>query len=238
MSLKEKKIEVHIDGIRISSFKNLELSQEINNHHRFKLAVDIETGEAKDTHTIKKSKSWIGKKIGIQYGEKQFLGIISYVGLNREYDANGLIELSGYSNTYLLETAKNIYSWTNKSLTQIVDSVTERAGLKSEVSPEYQSLIEYECQYGESNFEFIQRLAKEYHEWLYYDGQQLVFGKPSSPTSVALEYGSDLDKLDICMETIAKPETTYSYHSLNVETHTGSTPNTPDGLNFLGQAAF
>ena len=42
--LVDKKISVSIDGRRLFSFKSLKLHQPINEHHRFELLIDLETG--------------------------------------------------------------------------------------------------------------------------------------------------------------------------------------------------
>ena len=68
---------------------------------------------------------------------------------------------------------------TNPCLTSLRNLQT-RQECKLFVNPETKSKLEYECQYEETNFRFIQRLARQYQEWLYYDGQNLVFGKPQA----------------------------------------------------------
>ncbi len=236
--MKETPIEISIDGNTIPFFKELKLIQKVNTHHLFHLTLAIESGEHKDTHTIEKSKDWLGKRISIWYGENLFLGIITHMVLNREHDAHGQIVLSGYSKTFLLETAPNLHSWTDKSLRQIVSSLIEPIGLKSKLKPEFDKPIDYQCQYQESDFQFIQRLAKQYYEWLFYDGEYLIFGKPESSQAIDLEYGKDLQKIELGMETLAKPDSAFFYHSFNTERHTSSSPDTPSGLNLLGQSAF
>lgn len=100
------------------------------------------------------------------------------VGLHRSGGTHGNIKVTGYSSTFLLESDHTCASWCNKSLSDIVKELTDKAGVQALVNPETKSKLEYECQYEETNFRFIQRLARQYQEWLYYDGQNLVFGKP------------------------------------------------------------
>jgi len=106
------------------------------------------------------------------------------------------------------------------------------------VNPETKSKLEYECQYEETNFGFIQRLARQYQEWLYYDGQNLVFGKPQPGSTTKLIYGEELSVLDVCSQALARPIKGSSYHSVNDQTYNGQSPDAAAGQNTLGQAAF
>ena len=129
-------------------------------------------------------------------------------------------------------------SWCNKSLSDIVKELTDKAGVQALVNPETKSKLEYECQYEETNFRFIQRLARQYQEWLYYDGQNLVFGKPQAGSTTKLTYGEELSVLDVCSQALARPIKGSSYHSVNDQTYNGQSPDTAAGQNTLGQAAF
>lgn len=88
-------------------------------------------------------------------------------------------------------------------MSDIVKELTDKAGVQALVNPETKSKLEYECQYEETNFRFIQRLARQYQEWLYYDGQNLVFGKPQAGSTTKLTYGEELSVLDVCSQTLA-----------------------------------
>ena len=56
--LVDKKISVSIDGQRLFSFKSLKLHQPINEHHRFELLIDLETGGNRYVHNLKDSAEW------------------------------------------------------------------------------------------------------------------------------------------------------------------------------------
>src|SRR3712207_7887067 len=105
----------------------------------------------------------------MNFGGTAFVGIATMVGLHRFGGTHGNIKVTGYSTTFLLESDHTCASWCNKSLSDIVKEVTDKAGVQALVNPETKSKLEYECQYEETNFMFIQRLARQYREWLYYD---------------------------------------------------------------------
>ena len=236
--LEQKKVTLEIAGIPMPSFVQLMLKQSINEHHYFEITLDIQAIEAYGVEIPEASKDWVGKKVIMDFGGTVFVGVATMVGLHRSGGTHGNIKVTGYSSTFLLESDHTCASWCNKSLSDIVKELTDKAGVQALVNPETKSKLEYECQYEETNFRFIQRLARQYQEWLYYDGQNLVFGKPQAGSTTKLTYGEELSVLDVCSQTLARPIKGSSYHSVNDQTYNGQSPDTATGQNTLGQAAF
>lgn len=236
--LEQKKVTLEIAGIPMPSFVQLMLKQSINEHHYFEITLDIQAIEAYGVEIPEASKDWVGKKVIMDFGGTVFVGVATMVGLHRSGGTHGNIKVTGYSSTFLLESDHTCASWCNKSLSDIVKELTDKAGVQALVNPETKSKLEYECQYEETNFRFIQRLARQYQEWLYYDGQNLVFGKPQAGSTTKLTYGEELSVLDVCSQTLARPIKGSSYHSVNDQTYNGQSPDTAAGQNTLGQAAF
>lgn len=236
--LEQKKVTLEIAGIPMPSFVQLMLKQSINEHHYFEITLDIQAIEAYGVEIPEASKDWVGKKVIMDFGGTVFVGVATMVGLHRSGGTHGNIKVTGYSSTFLLESDHTCASWCNKSLSDIVKELTDKAGVQALVNPETKSKLEYECQYEEANFRFIQRLARQYQEWLYYDGQNLVFGKPQAGLTTKLTYGEELSVLDVCSQTLARPIKGSSYHSVNDQTYNGQSPDTAAGQNTLGQAAF
>lgn len=236
--LEQKKVTLEIAGIPMPSFVQLMLKQSINEHHYFEITLDIQAIEVYGVEIPEASKDWVGKKVIMDFGGTVFVGVATMVGLHRSGGTHGNIKVTGYSSTFLLESDHTCASWCNKSLSDIVKELTDKAGVQALVNPETKSKLEYECQYEEANFRFIQRLARQYQEWLYYDGQNLVFGKPQAGSTTKLTYGEELSVLDVCSQTLARPIKGSSYHSVNDQTYNGQSPDTAAGQNTLGQAAF
>ena len=98
---------------------------------------------------------------------------------------------------------------------------------------------DYICQYEESDFNFIRRLARQYQEWMYYDGTKLIFGKPRKLADpVRLEYGTTLSSLDIGLQTLARSEQVFSYHSGAGREMQRMTPDLAYGHDKLSSEAF
>lgn len=235
--LPEPIIKVVIAGNPLHSFKSLRLEQSINAHHRFEMLLDYEVGEAAGAYTLDKTTQWLGQLTGIIFGERTFRGIITEVSLYKDTGAT-FLKVSGYSYTYLLETEPHFASWNKSTLKDIVSELTSEAKVAAKVNPERTIPLEYECQYGESNFRFLQRLAQQHYEWFYFDGEELVFGKPMLPNDITLIYQQDLDRLNIGIQASAKASSSYAHRSENDQTFRAESPNKPKGFGPLGYQAF
>ena len=238
----DSNISVSIDGKRLFSFKSLKLHQSINDHHSFELTLDLETGGNRYVHNLKDSAKWLGKKMTVRMkksGAPAFLGVVTNVSLHRKNSDFGHILVSGYSTTYLLENGRNFHSWSNCTLDDIVKGLCTDAGVRIQVHSEYTETIDYICQYNESDFAFMKRLALQYNEWLYYNGTELIFGKPKLPEPVGLEFGTSLTSLDIGVQTLARPAKVFSYLAMHDQSLAEPTPdNASSGQDILGRNAF
>ena len=59
----------------------------------------------------------------INFGNKQFIGIVTQVSLKRSSGNYGCLIASGYSMTFLLESDLHCASWLNKTLADIVKEI-------------------------------------------------------------------------------------------------------------------
>ena len=237
MSTPNNNITVTIGGKPLFSFKSLRLHQPINDHHRFELTLDIEVA----AKALEDGTEWLGKRIQIkrrEAGSPLFVGVVTKVNACRENLDSGQVRVSGYSTTYLLENGESCHSWLGRTLGEIVRELCAKAGVQAQVEPEHDKSVGYVCQYGESDFTFIRRLAKKYQEWLYYDGAKLVFGKPKKPKAVKLEFDTTLTSFEMGVQTLARPATVFSYQSKSDHSMAESTPNKPSGQDQLGSKAF
>ena len=234
-------ISVSIDYDRLFSFKSLELKQAINEHHTFTLTLDPEISGKDRLHDLNDCTKWLGKTMTVHTGEDDeviFVGIITNINLHKEESTLGCLVIKGYSTTYRLENAPSYHSWTDQTLASIVKRLTTDAKVRAQINTEHKEEILYESQYNESDFGFIKRLAKQYGEWMYYDGKCLVFGKPKKEKAIELEYGTDLYTLDIGIQTLARPLKVLSYQARGDQAMAENSANRPDGQDELGYKAF
>ena len=204
------------------------------------MAVELETGSNRYVHNINSSKKWLGESIVVKAANTPiFVGVVTNVQLHREGSDFGCIIVSGYSATYRMETAHSCFSWNDRTIGDVVKKLCEQAKVQLELNPAFKETKDFICQYEESDFDFIRRLAHQYQEWMYFDGTKLIFGKPRKLADpIRLEYGTTLSSLDIGLQTLARSEQVFSYHSGADREMQRMTPDQAIGHDKLSGEAF
>ena len=240
MSIPFNPITISIGKKSLSSFISLQIEQNIGKHHRFQMSVELESGGNKYVHNISSSKEWLGQSIVVKAANTPiFVGVVTNVQLHREGSDFGCIIVSGYSATYRLETAHSCFSWNDRTIGDVVKKLCEQAKVQLELNPAFKETKDFICQYEESDFDFIRRLAHQYQEWMYFDGTKLIFGKPRKLADpIRLEYGTTLSSLDIGLQTLARSEQVFSYHSGADHEMQRMTPDLAYGHDKLAGDAF
>lgn len=223
-------IKIEIAGETLTRFSKLVIDQKVHTHHRFSLLQPLPkefVGEA-----IDKAQNYIGQSIKIMINPSNmmtdspltFNGIITEAQMVRTAGASGGIIINGYSPTILLEGTPHIKSYTDKSLSDIVQEVLSGYSgdsLKPAVSVQKDATLPYTVQYSESDFSFLCRIAQKKGQWFYFNGEELVFGKPKSK-SFTLEYGRTLHSFNIEMRAKSLGFEYLGYDPSNGETQTAS----------------
>ena len=240
MSIPFNPITISIGKKSLSSFISLQIEQNIGKHHRFQMSVELETGSNRYVHNINSSKNWLGESIVVKAANTPiFVGVVTNVQLHREGSDFGCIIVSGYSATYRMETAHSCFSWNDRTIGDVVKKLCEQAKVQLELNPAFKETKDFICQYEESDFDFIRRLAHQYQEWMYFDGTKLIFGKPRKLADpIRLEYGTTLSSLDIGLQTLARSEQVFSYHSGADREMQRMTPDLAYGHDKLAGEAF
>lgn len=155
----------------------------------------------------------------------EFKGVIIAASGSRsgsEYNIN--VEARSWD--ALLEDNPSCKSFEEKTLNEIVNDVVDDYSnhLDTEVDSRFTDNIPYCVQYNETNFQFLQRLAQRYGEWLYNDGTQLVFGNLKKLNSVRLSYPSkDIPSynVDLKMQHVAFSHVASSYNAYDANQKEG-----------------
>ena len=119
----------------------------------------------------------------------------------------------------MLDDNPNCKSFEELTLNDIINDVIGDYSqhLTSIVDARFTDIIAYCVQYNETNYQFLQRLAQRYGEWLYNDGKQLVFGNlKKDEDTVELKYPSnDVPSygIDMRMQHVKFKHVTSSYNA-------------------------
>ncbi|MDZ4822259.1 MAG: type VI secretion system tip protein VgrG [Flavobacteriales bacterium] len=206
------KVEVEIDGAgkKLDTISHLSIVQRIDWHHTFEIRASLESVEGDRKYTIDKSKDFVGKgiKIGLkaQQGSSQlnfFKGVITEVSLSRYGGAAADLLIRGFSPSILLDDGPHCASHLEKPLSQIVDATTQGypvnlLAMKSSPSPD--TMMPFAVQYNESAYNFLGRLANSHGQWFYYNGSEMIFGKPDGKSKADLFFGHDLSNFELSVK--------------------------------------
>lgn len=137
-----------------------------------------------------------------------------------------VINVQAYSWDALLSDNQTCKSFEDKTLNDIINDVIDDYSdhLYSEVDSRFTDTIPYCVQYNETNYQFLQRLARRYGEWLYNDGERIVFGNLPEGESVKLAYPSqDIPSynVDLNMQHVAFNHVASSYNSYDANQKEG-----------------
>ncbi|WP_343523107.1 phage baseplate assembly protein V [Pedobacter sp.] len=201
-------VEISIEGSAITHFASFNLLQAFNQHHYFELHFNHDQLGAPGLISLDDSRDFVGKTLTASFGHspenlQHFSGLVTKVELSQSHGYHGVLVVSGYSPTILIDRGPDLGSYLDKDLDTIVKLATKDTpanDLAIVSNASRKAAIDYLIQYRESDFEFLNRLSGEYHEWFYYDGKQLNFGKPDQQKEVSLFYGRDVFNLQYAME--------------------------------------
>ena len=232
--------EISIEDKAISHFSSFTLQQAFNAHHYFELRFNHDQIGEPGLITLDDSRDFVGKTLSATFGHamgtlQKFSGLVTKVELSQSHGYHGVLIVSGYSPTILIDRGPDLGSYLDKTLDDIVTLATNdtpQNDLRIISNATRKNPIDYVIQYRESDFDFLNRLSGEYYEWFYYDGENLNFGKPDQQKEVSLFYGRDLHNLQYAMGVAPIKNKRFAYNPkqdemLQAET-TGNAEGRPD----------
>jgi len=135
-----------------------------------------------------------------QAADVEFEGFITSISGGRS-DSEYIIQVEALSKDAALMDHPDCRMYNEYKLADIIKEVTDRGNVSAKIDPKYEDQIFYTVQYNESSYQFLQRQACRYGEWMFSTGKQLHFGKLSDQESIQLKYPSqDLPEYSISMQ--------------------------------------
>jgi uncharacterized protein involved in type VI secretion and phage assembly len=216
--------EVLIDGNKIAPIAAIDITQTQGTHHTLRLHFPHELLQEEGTFTIEEAQSLLGKPATVVIKnlnnpaapklETKF--IIADVSLDQQDLDEGMLHLTGYSPTWLLDGAPHYETFTAKNLKEIATAVAKPLNqINSDIkaNPTFSGTLPFVCRYNESAWNFLKRLANETGQWLYCNGSDLIFGKPAAEKAVKLIYGQDCYHMQLSMKTAPVQTGVFDYHA-------------------------
>ena len=225
LSLNPVKPKVRFDGEEFL-FESLMLEQKMNSCHYFEVVKEFfsqdEMWQAKPGELI----GIIGSRVLIYLEHLdgshpyEFSGWVTDVQIDSWEDFAGRsdnrrrsnkVRIIGQGDVVKLDGAATMNSFVDCSLSSIVAQTTQDSRLEVKCNPKYKALLPYAMQYGESKFEFLNRLSYTYGELFFYDGRTLFFGTPDDPRSEDLYVDQDLTSLRTYSSAVPRKYIGYGY---------------------------
>ena len=206
---------VSINGNTIKEVLSIHIRQELGGHNELKLRFFHDQIQTSGAMIMDGAEKLLGQVAevelfdanGVSPQKLQNLFIIADIKLEQDALNEGVLEVIGYAPTWLLDGAPHFETFYKKNLSTIVkDSASQslsqvKASLK--VDPTITETLPFVCRYNESVWNFLKRLSSETGQWLYFNGKELVFGKPEALNGTKIEYGHNCSSINMSLK--AKP---------------------------------
>ena len=217
---------ISINGLQITSFEQLQITQEIDGHHTFEILISQDKLRSSGKTLFEQIKDLFGKEVRIEIKPELpgssatllFRGIATNIVTGKSVNGiDGFCNIKGHSPTILLDDDPSIAVFEEKSLQAIAGEILKKYPsnlLKSNNQPKHKDLLKYSVQYKENSWHYLQRLASSYGEWLFYDGSNLNFGEIKSG-QVTLSHLKDLLSFDLEIGVKSSNINFHSYEYIN-----------------------
>lgn len=237
---------ISIAGNPIRQITSFQLTQNIFEHHYFRLVCPAESIDGLGGGILSASQNMIGGILQVSVtplgasGALQFRGIVMQVEADRFSGHAGNIIISGCSPTIVLDNGPHCKSWEKKAIKNIAQDVLKHFPqnlLQPQISPLFPETLAYTVQYKQTAWQFLHYLCSSYGEWLYYDGEQLQIGPPRASKPAQLVFGSSLSHFSMALQVRPTNSQMMAYDYLNHEVY-NSTPQSIEskaGLNEMGK---
>lgn len=221
-------LKIIVEGTVINHYNHFSLNQSACKHHSFELKLPHDALEKSENHELNEAQNFLGKRLTVVFSykgmpdgpERTFVGVILSVEYEQEEGNLGIIVLSGYSPTILLDAAPHTQSFggsSSVSLNTIADAVIKEAlnnNYDFRIDCGYVKNISYSSQYNETHYNYLARMAEAYGEQFFYDGEVLHFGTlPPPENPLRLIYKSNISDVKLKMKATHVNPTFYGYNS-------------------------
>lgn len=209
-----------------ADIQQISLTQTLFLHHEFQVVVPFDRVEGSKVSFFSQAhKRLLGQPLTLaieadafhfNQGQKLlFKGIVTHLEAGKDNDFAGSVVARGFSPCYLLASGSKKRTFVAKTLDAIFNEVLQPYPtnlLARKINPQHKAPLPYVVQYRETNFEFLSRLAAEYGEWFYYDGEALQLGTPASSEEIEFVADGDYNSFSFGMTLVPTKAKMYEYN--------------------------
>ncbi len=195
-------------------FSSLQLQEALLSVNYFSFSLQPAISDDILSSIIGFKKNVMGKEVLIRFldtdgnSNHQFKGIVNEVNSSLIDERYYEFRVSGKGVFCKVDELRLCRSFYKKKMDVIIDDVFRSSDLKSHIRKDVQTTKElhYTVQYHQTLFEFLASLAIRFGEWMYYDGEQLKFGKKPEGEALELTVPRDISNLNIRAQVVRNPK--------------------------------
>lgn len=213
---------VVVDDMHIDEVLSLRIEQSLHGHHKLQMRFYQDQVQATGTLLIDGAEKLLGKVAEVELFDLnevsedrlQNLFVIADVQFEHQALNEGIIQLTGYAPTWLLDGAPHFETFYKKSLDAVVEAVTQpllQVKASVQIKPTLGDNLTYVCRFKESSWNFLKRLSAETGQWLYFNGTTLIFGEPEAKQGSKVVYGDNCSKLNMRLRAKSVQEQLFDY---------------------------
>lgn len=226
--------QISINGNTLPYFNNCNLHQVIGDHHIMELHCLLDIMQRFCSDNSQEMEDLLGSVITIEtksyadidyHGKLKFKGVITGLKYRKGmFSSDGdYVIIKAKSPTIIADDGPNNTSYVDMSFVDIIqDNFTNYDTSKLAINTDNSKLnqpLTYTVQSNESCFNFAKRMAARNGEWMYYNGEELVFGLETGNKEVELVLGRDLLDFNTSLEPIPQNFNYYTNDYLTNDIH-------------------
>jgi uncharacterized protein involved in type VI secretion and phage assembly len=228
---------ISINGNKLPYYNSCSLHQVIGEHHIMEIHCLLEVMQSFCSDNSQEMEDLLGSVITIEtksYAKIDFYGVLKFKGVitglkyrkGMHSGSGNYVIINAKSPTVIADDGPNYTSYSDMSFTDIVNqNFTNYDSSKLSINTGNSKLtnpLAYTVQYNESAFQFAQRLAARNGEWMYYNGEELMFGLANNE-EVELVLGRDLKDFNTTLKPLPQNFEYYTNDYLTDDVHEKST---------------
>lgn len=225
---------IQVNGTKIS-FDSVSLFQATQGHHTCNINCNAkQLGQEDQVIGAEDASKLMGKEVVLKIKDKNkkgaeinFTGIVTGIQLYKHFQSYDRVELTVKGKTILADSSSKTESYTEKSLGDLAKELLKPVG-KLNVEMTEDPEIPYCCQYRETAFDFISRIASKYGHWFYYDGSGLILGKYQKKETIKMKLGPNIGAYSLALSMLPLASSNLHYDYLSNEVFKASSFETPD----------
>ncbi|MEW6051220.1 MAG: phage baseplate assembly protein V [Candidatus Zixiibacteriota bacterium] len=192
---------------------SVQLDQYAHTHHVLKVRLlhVAQTASGRDISDPTPFAGFLGASVGLNikpHGgmvdasrELEFVGVVTQVDVDNSIDGLNSVLITAHSPTIAMDGAQRNAFYYEQSASDIMGAIVQRYPITSGAMASTSGVMKFCVQYGETDYQFIRRLAGGNSLFAFYDGRKFAVAKAGSSTTDELVWRETLGAFSVGLGT-------------------------------------